>query len=98
MKTKRLLIDSIRKGKAKYFGHMIRQNGLLRLLLEEKINGKRGKGWPRTMWANTIKEWIGKELWQMCESCREQTRMEVHNNQTAGSRWHKMMMRKNDID
>ena len=41
MKIKRLLIDSIRKRKAKYFG--IRQNGLQRLLLEGKLNGKKGE-------------------------------------------------------
>ena len=39
MEIKRLLIDSIRKRKAKYFGHMVRQNGLQRLLLEGKIHG-----------------------------------------------------------
>ena len=57
MKIKRLLIDSIRKRKAKYFGHMVRQNGLQRLLLEGKINGKRGKGRPRIIWATNIKDW-----------------------------------------
>ena len=60
MKIKRLLIDSIRKRKAKYFGHMVRQNGLQRLLLEGKINGKRGKGRPRIIWATNIKDWTGK--------------------------------------
>ena len=43
MSVKRLLIDSFRKRKAKYFGHMVRQNGLQRLSLEGKINGKKGK-------------------------------------------------------
>ena len=40
-KTRRLLFDSIRKRKAKYFGHMVRQNGLQRLLQEGRIHGKR---------------------------------------------------------
>ena len=43
MKIKRLLTDSIRKRKAKYFEHMVRQNGLQRLLLEWKLQGKGGK-------------------------------------------------------
>ena len=60
MKIKRLLIDSIRKRKVKYFGHMVRQNGLQRLLLEGKINRKRGKGRPRLTWATNIKEWRGQ--------------------------------------
>ena len=34
----------------------------------------------------------------MRESCGEQTRMEVHNSQPAGSRWHKMMMMKSSKD
>ena len=33
-----------------------------------------------------------KDLWRICESCREQTRMEVHNSQPAGSRRYKMMI------
>ena len=41
MKTKRSLFDSIRKRKTKYFGHMVRQNGLQRLLLEGKIHRKK---------------------------------------------------------
>ena len=53
LKTKRSLIDSIRKRKAKYFGHMIRQNGLQRLLLKVKIYGKEGKGRPRIKWQIT---------------------------------------------
>ena len=60
MKTRRLLFDSIRKRKAKYFGHMIRQNGLQRLLLEGKKYGKKGKGRPRITWENNVKEWTGK--------------------------------------
>ena len=40
-KTRRLLFDSIRKRKAKYFRHIVRQNGLQRLLQEGRIHGKR---------------------------------------------------------
>ena len=61
MKTMRSLFDSIRKRKAKYFGHMERQNGLQRLLLEGKIHGKWGKGRSRITWATNIKEWTGKK-------------------------------------
>ena len=58
MKTRRSLFDSIRKRKAKYFGHMVRQNGLQRLLLEGKTHGKKGR--PRIKRANNIKEWTDK--------------------------------------
>ena len=40
-----------------YFGHIIQKDGIQRLLLEEKHNGKRGRGRPRTMWMDNIKEW-----------------------------------------
>ena len=56
MEIKRLLIDSIRKSKAKYFGHMVIQNGLPRLLLEGKIHGKGGKRKPRITWATKGKD------------------------------------------
>ena len=83
MEIKRLLIDSIRKSKAKYFGHMVIQNGLPRLLLEGKIHGKGGKRSQELH--GQLKERTGK-TWRIRESCGEQTRMEVLNSQSAGSR------------
>ena len=41
MKTRRSLFESIRKRKGKYFGDMVRQNGLQILSLDGKMNGKR---------------------------------------------------------
>ena len=43
----------------KSFGHLIRGDGLQRLLLEGKFNGKRGRGRPRFTWFSNIKEWTG---------------------------------------
>ena len=57
MKTKRSLINTIKKRKCQYFGHIIRGNGVQRLLLEGRINGRRGRGRRRTMWTDNIKEW-----------------------------------------
>ena len=56
-KTKRSLLNTIKKGKFQYFGHIIRGNGVQRLLMEGSIKGRRGRGRPRTMWTDNIKEW-----------------------------------------
>ena len=57
MKTKRSLSNTIKKRKCQYFGHIIRGNGVQRLLMEGRINSRRGRGRPRTMWTDNIKEW-----------------------------------------
>ena len=57
MKTKRSLLNTIKKRKCQYFGHIIRGDGVQRLLMEGRINGRRGRGRPRTMWTDNIKEW-----------------------------------------
>ena len=43
--------------KCQYFGHIIRGDGVQRLLMEGRINGRRGRGRPRTMWTDNIKEY-----------------------------------------
>ena len=57
MKMERQLVKTIVKRKCEYFGHFIRRDGLQRLLLEGKINGKRGRGRPRIMWMDNIGNW-----------------------------------------
>ena len=57
IKTKRSLLNTIKKRKCQYFGHIIRGDGVQRLLMEGRINGRRGRGRPRTMWTDNIKEW-----------------------------------------
>ena len=57
MRAKRSLLNVIKKGKCQCFGHIVRGNGVQRLLMEGRINGRRGRGRPRTMWTDNIKEW-----------------------------------------
>ena len=49
MKTKRSLLSTIKIRECQYFGRTIRGNGVQRLLMEGRINGRRGRGRPRTM-------------------------------------------------
>ena len=55
MITERSLLNTIKKGKCQYFGHIIRGNGVQRLLMEGRLSGRRGRGRPRTMWTDNIK-------------------------------------------
>ena len=52
------LLSSIKKRKCKYFGHLTRENSIQRVILEGKIEGKRGKGRPRVKWMDNIKDWM----------------------------------------
>eukprot|EP00112_Aurelia_sp_Birch-Aquarium-sp1_P000311 Seg1027.2 transcript_id=Seg1027.2/GoldUCD/mRNA.D3Y31 product="putative transposon-derived protein F52C9.6" protein_id=Seg1027.2/GoldUCD/D3Y31 len=78
MNTKRSLINTIKQRKCAYFGHLIRGDGLQRLLLEGKFNGKRGRGRPRSTWFDNIKEWT-----QM--NYAEATRKAKHRRQLGAS-------------
>ena len=53
------LLPTIKKRKCQYFGHVIRARSIQKLLLEGKIEGKRGRGRPRVTWMKNIKEWLG---------------------------------------
>ena len=55
MKAKRSLLNTIKKRKSHYFGHIIRGNRVQRLLTEGRINGRRGRWIPNTMWTDNIK-------------------------------------------
>ena len=48
MNTKISLLNTIKKRKCQYFGHIIRGNAIQRLLMEGRINGRRGRGRRRT--------------------------------------------------
>ena len=57
MKTKRSLLNTIKNRKCQYVGHIIIGDGVQRLLMEGSIKGRRGRGRPRPMWTDNIKEW-----------------------------------------
>ena len=55
--NKELLLNIVKHRQVAYFGHITRRDGLQRLLVDGKLNGKRGRGRPRTLWVDNIKEW-----------------------------------------
>ena len=52
------LLPTIKKRKCQYFGH-VRARSLQKLLLEDKIEGKRERERLRITWMKNIKEWLG---------------------------------------
>ena len=54
----------IRKKKLKYFGQLKRSEGLGKIILEGKIDGKRGRGRPRRQWEKDIRNvFDNRGLW-----------------------------------
>ena len=51
--------------KIKYFGHLVRRNGLQRSILENYIPGSRGRGRPRHTWFTNIRQCMGKTYSEM---------------------------------
>ena len=45
----------------RYFGHIVRgeRYEYQRLLLEDTVDGKRGRGRPRNTWFSKIRDWVG---------------------------------------
>ena len=60
LKVKRELINTIRKRKMIYFGHLVRHNNILKTITEGRVEGKRPRGRPPRKWIDDIKEWRGR--------------------------------------
>ena len=58
--TVRLLVDDVKRRKLQFFGHLMRKEGFQRLILEGRIEGKRGAGRPRNSWSGDIKRWCSR--------------------------------------
>ena len=55
--NKQLLLNIVKERPVGYFGHIIPKDALQRLLVEGKLNRKRGRGRPSALWMDNIKEW-----------------------------------------
>jgi hypothetical protein len=56
------LIDGIERRKLRWYGHLVRmaEDRKPRQILEARIEGKRGRGRPRKVWMDDIKEAAGR--------------------------------------
>ena len=66
------------------------------MLMEGRINGRRGRGRPRTMWTDNIKEWTKMSYNDYQSGTRSRT-MEIHDSRPVDYRWHIMMMNSQNI-
>ena len=57
MKTKRSLLNTIKKREMSIFWTYNKRKWGTTMADEGRINGRRGRGRPRTMWTDNIKEW-----------------------------------------
>ena len=60
--TERSLLTQVKKRKLSFFGHTKRHDGLLRHVLEARIEGSRAVGRPQAVWTDNIKSWTGCSL------------------------------------
>ena len=58
MKTSIKLMKNHQRRKCKYFGHIIRRPNSIQRLTEARIDRKRGRGRPRTMGMDSMKDWL----------------------------------------
>ena len=58
----RSMLKTIRKRQMQFLGHLNRHKGLEHLALTGKIEGKRGRGRPRTTYLGNLNKWVtGKD-------------------------------------
>ena len=78
--VKRQLLDTIKKRKLSFFGHICRNKcTLMKDIIQGKMEGRRGRGRPKTAYMDNIREWTGRnnrEIYAMTED-REEWRAAV---------------------
>ena len=52
----------LRKSKMRFFGHIVRKNGMEKRLMQGKVEGKRRRGRPTTAWFQDLKEWTKLDM------------------------------------
>ncbi|PIK35676.1 endonuclease-reverse transcriptase [Apostichopus japonicus] len=53
------LLTTVKKRKLRWYGHVIRTDGLSKTILQGTVQGERRRGRQRKRWADNIKEWTG---------------------------------------
>ena len=71
------LDNFVRRQKLKYFGHLKRSEGLWRIVLEGRINGKRGKGRPRRQWERDMEDAFNRPITETGRLALDRERFEV---------------------
>jgi len=62
LQLKREILQTIKRRKMTYFGHVARHPSLLKTVLQCDVDGKRCRGRPRRKWTDNLKEWSGLDM------------------------------------
>ena len=57
METERKILETVKRRKLQYFGHVIRAQSLCTHMLHEFIEGKRSRGGQRKRWVDDVEGW-----------------------------------------
>ena len=56
------LLATVKRRKLKWYGHVTRSDGLTKVILQERVKGKRRRSRPKKRWTDNIAEWTGKSF------------------------------------
>ena len=68
---RRSLLRMVKERKMKYFGHLVRANGMQRMLLEGRIEGVKRRGAQRRTWMKDIILWTGMKYEQLVRAAED---------------------------
>ena len=85
--------EDLARRKIRYAGHIMRgsSGGLVQLVLEGYIEVKKGRGRPRRIWVDDIKEWSNCRTMRMAKRLSE-------NKPSWQTMVHNLRIRRSDID
>ena len=79
------LVQMIRTRMAKFYGHVGKHDRLQRVILEGKVEGKRGRGRKRTSWTDNIKTHLGLPINTCAELALEVARHDTQPRKREGT-------------
>ena len=65
------LLETIKRRKLQWFGHIVRAENLSTMILEGCVNGARGRGRPKRHWLQDITEWSRLSLGELLMKARD---------------------------
>ena len=68
------LLALVKKQKLRWFGQFSRSFGLAKTILQDRVRGKRKRGWQKKRWEDNIKEWAGMNFASSTRATEERTR------------------------
>ena len=71
IKTERNILETVKRRKLQYFGHVIRTQNLGTHILYEFVEGNRSIGRQRKRWMDDIKQWTSRSAAQCMELARD---------------------------